>query len=131
MGFDDVNDTDERATADHGLSWKLTEKDANHVIPTLQMILRANETIMKKESTPKNVYGVCMRTLSDAILDEKTFEIGKYLIIKYVCRSGLLGHSENDIPVVHNHLGPTELMQKKLHEEKELLLKEPLVNHSQ
>ena len=112
MGFDDVNDTDESETADHGLSWKLTEKDVNHVIPTLQMMLRANETIMKEESTPKNVYGVCMRSLSDAILDEKTIEIGKYLIIKYVCRSGLLGHSENDIPVLHNHLGPTELMQK-------------------
>ena len=26
MGFDDVIDTDESETADHGLSWKLTEK---------------------------------------------------------------------------------------------------------
>lgn len=110
--MDDANDTDEKGTTEHGLSWKLTEKDVNHVIPTLQMMLRVNDTITKEDSTPKNVYGVCVRTLSDAILDEKTFEVGKYLIMKHVCRSGLLGHTETDIPVLHNHLGPTELMQK-------------------
>ena len=108
---DDVNDTEEN-NREQGLTWKVTEKDVSHVIPTLQMMLRANDAITKEDSTPKNVYGVSVRALSDAILDEKTFEVGKYLITKYVCRSALLGYSENDIPVLHNHLGPSELMQK-------------------
>ena len=53
--MDDANDTDEKGTTEHGLSWKLTEKDVNHVIPTLQMMLRVNDTITKEDSTPKNV----------------------------------------------------------------------------
>lgn len=109
---DKEENTEKDETSDPGLSWKVTEKDVNHVIPTLQMMLRANETILKDDLIPKNVYGADIRTLSDAILDEKTFEVGRYLIIKYVCKSGLLGHSENDIPVIQSHMGPTELMQK-------------------
>ena len=90
MGMDDVNDTDKRNTRDHGLSWNLTEKDVNHVILTIVMMLQANDIIMKEDLTLKNVYVVCVRTLSDAILDKKTFELGKHLIIKYLISQEML-----------------------------------------
>ena len=53
-------------------------------------MLQANDTIMKEDSTLENVYVVCVRTLSDAILDKKTFELGTYLFIKYVIDQEML-----------------------------------------
>lgn len=109
---DDTEETRVKYSEDTGICWKLSDKDISHIIPTLQMILRTNDKIMEEDRIPKNVYGACIRPLSDAILDEKTFEIGKFLIVKYVCRSGLLEHTDSDIPVLDDNLGPKELMQK-------------------
>ncbi|CAC5387720.1 unnamed protein product [Mytilus coruscus] len=69
---------------------------------------------IKQDDIPYNVYSNPKSQLPISILDRLTVDVGKYLIQKYLCTSGLFQCSKNDTPSMQDLTGPKQLLQKKV-----------------
>ena len=99
--------------ATDNLGWQLTEVDETHIFPTAALILRQNGISLQENDIPMNVYTKTTIALPITILDNYSYETGKYLMLRNVAKEKmfqLLG--EQDIRNRLNFTGPSELVSR-------------------
>ena len=90
----------------------VTDRDFKFAIPAATLILRQNALSLKPDSVPKNVYTKSASDLADSVLDKNTYDVGRYLIMRFACNSGLCDMSPADCPDVNEIQGPKPLIAK-------------------
>lgn len=95
-----------------GISWDISSKDLDYIIPVVGLIMRRNALNIEPDATPKNVYASKNTMLSDIVLDRNTWDVGKFLIRHYVCKVGLFGLGPSDCPAIAEDLGPKALVNR-------------------
>ena len=90
----------------------ITQKDLMFVTRGTELLLRINALSTKIDETPKCIYEKTPRPLTDSILDSKTFQLGRYLVFRYICTSKIGGTNEDDCPNLDSVDGPSDLRKK-------------------
>ncbi|CAC5360077.1 unnamed protein product [Mytilus coruscus] len=73
---------------------KLSANDIKHFIQTTTLILKMNAPSTEGQKIPKNIYPPSKPDISETLLDKSTYQIGHYLIKRYLCTNGILGLNE-------------------------------------
>ena len=96
------------------MSWKITERDLDHIIPTVQMLLRRGALAQNVDpQMPRNFYDSNTPSLlSERSLDSVTLDSGNFLIKKYVCQNSLMGTTAENCPSLETVSAPKELLTK-------------------
>ena len=97
-------------------SWVYSPADYQHIIRGVSLMLRCKALDITPDTKIRNVYaaGEMTRELPSAILDANTYDIGKYLAIKFMCKEGMFGLSLKNLPEMETIEGPKELKRKVL-----------------
>lgn len=121
--IDSLNETHQRRIEDRGrdreqknetheLKWMSTEVDLNHVIPTSNLILSRGGLSIDENEIPEKVYTNKKSYLPPSILDQMSYDVGKFLVKRFLANNELMGMSSNSTPDIKDFIGPPVLLNK-------------------
>ena len=94
------------------VKWNFTDTDVNHILPTVELILRRGGLCLEDDDVPYNVYAPTNMILSRSLLDICSENVGNYLVKRCVFAKRLFGCNPNDCLDVSSLQGPKELVQR-------------------
>ena len=95
-------------------SWVYSPADYQHIIRGVSLMLRCKALDITPDTKIRNVYvaGEMTQELPSTILDANTYDIGKYLAMKFICKEGMFGLTLKNLPEMGTVEGPKELKRK-------------------
>lgn len=94
------------------MEWRLTDVDIHHIIPTALLIVGQGGLNFDENDITENVYSPRRLFLPAAILDELSFDVGRYLLKQFLPINGLLGMNMDSSPDFKYFRGPQQLFNK-------------------
>ncbi|CAC5363774.1 KIF21 [Mytilus coruscus] len=113
-----VDDTDKddkkavKSSASKYMEHQISVNDKKHIIRTVKLMMRRNAFNTEKDSTQKNIYHSKTPTIGNTTLDRNTYNIGKYLVQRYIAQQEYLGMTTEDCPSTDTLDGSKELINR-------------------
>ncbi|VDI60746.1 Hypothetical predicted protein [Mytilus galloprovincialis] len=101
-----------KSSASKYMEHQISVNDKKHIIRTVKLMMRRNAFNTVEDSTPKNIYHSKTPSIANTTFDRNTYNIGKYLVQRYIAQQEFLGMTTEDCPSTDTLDGPKELINR-------------------